>query len=237
MKYNFPILFKVWLKATIRDPGQYFRKRNICYCSVCNYKGFFVTARKRHFHPPFRCPNCESRPRDRQIALWLNEKKIPLKEKKIIHFAPEWPLFRKLKNEPHYIGGDIIKRRNSNCILDITSINFEDNYFDLLICNHVLEHVVHDNIAMKECFRVMRKGSYGIFTVPISSDLKTWIPPSTMPKSEVERICGWDHKRIYGKDFAKKLSQVGFIVKKYRPTLNKQNLYGLIDEDVYIAKK
>ena len=91
MKYNFPILFKVWLKATIRDPGQYFRKRNICYCSVCNYKGFFVTARKRHFHPPFRCPNCESRPRDRQIALWLNEKKIPLKEKKIIHFAPEWP--------------------------------------------------------------------------------------------------------------------------------------------------
>ena len=90
---------------------------------------------------------------------------------------------------------------------------------------------------MKECFRVMKKGSYGIFTVPISSDIKTWIPPSTMPKSEVERICGWDHKRIYGKDFAKKLSQVGFIVKKYRPTINKQKLYRLIDEDVYIAKK
>ena len=237
MKYNFSILSKVWLKASIRDPGQFFRKRSICECSVCNYKGFFVTAKKKHFHPPFRCPNCESRPRDRQITLWLNEKKISLKEKKIIHFAPEWPLFRKLKYQPHYVGGDIIKRRNSNCILDITSINFEDNYFDLLICNHVLEHVVQDTLAMKECFRVMKKGSVGIFTVPISSDKKTWTPPSNMPRQEVERICGWDHKRIYGQDFEKKLNDVGFKVKKYKPSLEKQKLHGLIDENVYIAKK
>ena len=66
--------------------------------------------------------------------------------------------FRKLRYQPHYVGGDIIKRRNSNCILDITSINFKDNYFDLLICNHVLEHVVQDTLAMKECYRVMKKG-------------------------------------------------------------------------------
>ena len=90
---------------------------------------------------------------------------------------------------------------------------------------------------MKECFRVMKKGSFGIFTVPISSDKETWTPPLNMTRQEVERICGWDHKRIYGQDFEKKLNDVGFKVKKYKPSLEKQKLHGLIDENIYIAKK
>ena len=58
--------------------------------------------------------------------------------KNILHIAPEWPLFRQLKAEPGYVGGDIQKRRNANSIVDVTSINFEQNHFDFLICNHVM---------------------------------------------------------------------------------------------------
>jgi len=100
-----------------------------------------VTARRGYIHGPFRCPNCESRPRDRNIALFFQKNALSFDGKSILHIAPEWPLFRQLKAEPGYVGGDIQKRRNANSIVDVTSINFEQNHFDFLICKNVLENV------------------------------------------------------------------------------------------------
>ncbi len=160
---NKPLIqIKVWLRAFVRDAGQFFRVRDICKCSFCGYEGYFATARKGHVHPAFRCPNCESRPRDRNIALFFEKKRISLLGKKVLHIAPEWPLFRMLRNEPGYVGGDVQKRRNANAIIDITAIGYKENHFDYLICNHVLEHVAEDKIAMEECYRVL-KGAELVF--------------------------------------------------------------------------
>jgi hypothetical protein len=71
MKHNYPIQIKVFLRAVVRDPKQFFSTRDACECSCCGYVGRFVTARKGHPHKSFRCPNCESRPRDRSVALFL----------------------------------------------------------------------------------------------------------------------------------------------------------------------
>jgi len=68
------IRFKLWLRVLVRDPKQFVRNRDICECSSCGYKGFFATARKGHVHAAFRCPNCESRPRDRNIALFFKKR-------------------------------------------------------------------------------------------------------------------------------------------------------------------
>ena len=143
-KNNWLIQLKVWLRALVRDPKQFVRNRDICECSSCGYRGFFATARKGHVHAAFRCPNCESRPRDRNIALFFQKNALIFDGKSILHIAPEWPLFRQLKAEPGYVGGDIQKRRNANSIVDITSINFDSNHFDFLICNHVMENVQDD---------------------------------------------------------------------------------------------
>ena len=235
------IKIKVWLRALVRDPKQFFRPRDVCECSFCGYRGLFVTARKGHVHASFRCPNCESRPRDRSIALFFRKNSLELSGRDILHIAPEWPLFRKLKNEPGYIGGDVQKRRNANAIVDITSINFESNHFDFLICNHVMEHVQDDNKAMSECFRVLKPGGIGLFSVPLSGKKKTWEPPKGMSVSEIEAIVGWDHKRLYGYDFAEKLEKFGFKVDLFTISKKEAILHGIASDnfhdEIFIAKK
>ena len=72
---NWLIQLKVWLRALVRDPKQFVRNRDFCECSSCGYRGFFATARKGHVHAAFRCPNCESCPRDRNIALFFQKKR------------------------------------------------------------------------------------------------------------------------------------------------------------------
>jgi len=221
------IQLKVRSRALVRDPKQFFRDRDVCQCSFCGYEGFFMTARRGHVHAAFRCPNCESRPRDRNIALYFKKNSLTLNQKDILHLAPEWPLFRKLKDEPGYVGGDIQDRRNANAIVDITSINFDRNHFDFLICNHVLEHVQDDEKAMKECYRVLKNGGVGIFSVPLSGKAKTWEPPIGMSVPEIEAIVGWDHKRYYGYDFAEKLGQVGFEVEIFKTTKAEARRHGI----------
>lgn len=240
-KSNWFIQLKVWLRALVRDPKQFFRDRDKFQCSFCGYRGYFVTARRGYINGPFRCPNCESRPRDRSIALYFRKNSLTLNGKNILHLAPEWPLFRKLKNELGYVGGDIQKRRNANAIIDITSINFDANHFDFLICNHVMEHVQDDKKAMKECYRVLKNGGIAIFSVPLSGKPETWEPPAGMSVPEIEAIVGWDHKRYYGYDFSDKLEKFGFQVEIFRITKAEATLHGIgsgdINDEIFIAKK
>ena len=240
-KNNWLIQLKVWLRALVRDPKQFFRNRDICECSSCGYRGFFATARKGHVHAAFRCPNCESRPRDRNIALFFQKNALIFDGKSILHIAPEWPLFRQLKAEPGYVGGDIQKRRNANSIVDITSINFDSNHFDFLICNHVMEHVQDDKKAMEECYRVLKNGGVAIFSVPLSGKPETWEPPAGMSVPEIEAIVGWDHKRYYGYDFADKLEKFGFKVEIFKISEAEAKLHGIasgdFNDEIFIARK
>ena len=172
-----------WLRGTWRDPVQHTQTREIRYCPCCKFSGYFVSA-KRRSDREFRCPSCASRPRDRHIALIIEELNLSFEGKNVLHFAPEWWLFRRLKKQPGYVGGDIQKRPNANAIVDITNIDFPDASFDVLVCNHVLEHVQDDRSAMNECSRVLRNDGLAIFSVPISIDKQqTWEPPTGMPKS------------------------------------------------------
>ena len=234
---NLLVQAEEWTRGTWRDPAQHFQSRLERACPVCGYNGYFVSAKRRSVRE-FRCPNCSSRPRDRQIALMVAQMGLSFEGKRILHFAPEWPLFRKLRKEPGYVGGDIQKRRNATAFVDITDIKFPDQSFDLLICNHVLEHVADDKRGMRECARVLANTGIGIISVPIDQEREaTWEPPATMPVEEVERLCGWDHKRIYGLDFATQLESVGFhvhAVKYDSETAERNRLY---DEPIHVVAK
>jgi len=128
--------------------------------------------------------------------------------------------------------------------MDITNINFEDNYFDFIICNHLLEHVKDDKKAMNELFRVSKQGGVAVLQVPISKhNMPIFEDFSiTTPEEKEESFGQKDHVRIYGKDFQKRLENTGFEVNLYdiKKDLNIRNIekFGLNKEEIlYIGKK
>lgn len=101
--------------------------------------------------------------------------------------------------------------------LDITDMNFEDNFFVVIICSHVLEHVMDDRKAMSELFRVLKPKGIAILQVPISKTVRKTFEDFTITSPEErEKYFGQkDHVRIYGQDYKKRLQNIGFKVDLY----------------------
>ncbi|MGY8966777.1 MAG: class I SAM-dependent methyltransferase, partial [Flavobacteriales bacterium] len=89
---------------------------------------------------------------------------------------------------------------------------FEDNQYDLILCNHVLEHIPDDIKAMRELYRVLKKDGTLIAQVPLEEKRETTFEDDTIiDKKERTRIFGqYDHLRVYGKDYYFRLQSVGF---------------------------
>ena len=104
----------------------------------------------------------------------------------LLHIAPEKNLQNILKSSSHieYISGDLNPLMNCDIRLDIIDMNFEDNFFDVIICNHVLEHIVDDRKAMRELFRVLRLKDFTILQVPISKKAKETFEEFTITSPE-----------------------------------------------------
>ena len=129
-------------------------------------------------------------------------------------------------------------------VIDITDIKFENNFFDFIICNHVLEHVKDDKKAMRELFRVLKSGGEAILQVPmIKTMIKTFEDFSIVLSEERVKYFGQkDHLRIYGKDYKEKLESEGFKVKLYdiKNDLHNKDIikHGLNSEEIlYIGCK
>ena len=157
---------------------------------------------------------------ERHRLLWLylkNETVLFEKKLKLLHFAPEqafYKRFKKLRN----IQYDTIDINSplAKIKADICDLPIKENTYDFILCNHVLEHVLDDNKAMSELYRVLKKGGTGIFQVPIDMKReKTFQDDSITDKLERNKIFGqYDHVRVYGKDYFNKLEDTGFKVQQ-----------------------
>ncbi len=156
---------------------------------------------------------------ERHRLLWLfleRETQLFSAPLKLLHFAPEQAFYRRFKrqNNLDYVTTDL-NSPLAEVKADICNLPFADNEFDVILCNHVLEHIPDDKTAMKELFRVMKPGGWGIFQVP--QDLQrehTFEDDSITDKKERTRIFGqYDHVRVYGKDYFDRLRDAGFQVE------------------------
>jgi predicted SAM-dependent methyltransferase len=134
---------------------------------------------------------------------------------KVLHFAPEqafYKMFRKQQNLD-YTTTDLLSPL-ADVKADICNLPFTDNQYDVILCNHVLEHIPDDTKAMRELFRVLKPGGMAILQIP--QDLNratTFADDSITNQKERAKIFGqYDHVRIYGRDYFDKLRNIGFTV-------------------------
>ncbi len=165
-------------------------------------------------------PSTLSLERHRLMWLFLRDETdffTSKQKQKVLHIAPEQcflDIFRN-QNNLDYTTSDI-KSPIADVKADICNLPFENNCYDIIFCNHVLEHIADDTRAMQELFRVLKPGGMGIFQIPQDlSRKKTFEDNTIVDKKERAKIFGqYDHVRIYGLDYFKKLRAIGFKVEE-----------------------
>lgn len=172
-----------------------------------------------------RCYNCGASDREKHIYLFLKERLNIFDHQnklKILHIAPEKKLTIKILQHGgnEYICGDLFAEGYTYPKhvrhIDVLQIPFPENSFDLIICNHVLEHIPTDLAAMRELCRVLKKDGKAILMVPLSQNSSATVEDASInDPHERERLFGQcDHVRIYGQDYFQRLEQSGFSVER-----------------------
>lgn len=175
-------------------------------------------------------PSTLSLERHRLLWLYLKcETDFFSAEKKVLHFAPEQAFYKRFRamNNLDYTTTDL-NSPLADIKADICNLPFNDNEFDIIFCNHVLEHIPDDTKAMQELYRVLKPNAMGIFQIP--QDLSretTFEDDSITDKKERAKIFGqYDHVRVYGRDYFNKLRAIGFKVEEvdYTATLSNEDI-------------
>jgi len=179
---------------------------------------------------------------ERHRLLWLylkRETDFFSKPLKVLHFAPEQAFYSRFRKQQNldYTTTDL-NSPLADVKADICHLPFADEVYDVVLCNHVLEHIPDDTKAMQELFRILKPGGMAILQIP--QDLgreTTYEDDSITDKEERARIFGqYDHVRIYGRDYFDKLRSIGFKVEEvaYTKQLTKTEVekYCLADGEI-----
>lgn len=225
----------------------WFLKGEGVQCPICKneYKYFLPYGRLR-VRSNALCPGCLSLERHRLIQKYLVERTdFYSRRLDVLHLAPERcfvDLFRKAHGSG-YVTADM-ESPWADVKLDVHQMPFLSEKFDVVLCNHVLEHVDNDLKAMAEIARVLKKGGWAILQVPFFSPVpeKIFEDPSVTDDRMREKLFGQsDHIRRYGKDYGKRIQSCGLEVheEKFSFDLNREtcNQFGLIPEIIFIGIK
>ena len=179
------------------------------------YRKFLTYGYGEQLRPNALCPGTLSLERHRMLWLYLERETSLLKDElKVLHIAPEQVFYKIFKGYQHwdYTTADL-KSPLADVLADICDLPFEDQSYDLILCNHVLEHIPDDLKAMNELYRILKKGGTLIAQVPIDVNLeKTYEDKNvTDPKVRARLFGQYDHVRVYGQDYYLKLESVGFL--------------------------
>jgi SAM-dependent methyltransferase len=182
-----------------------------CYCPLCNteYRRFLpagVSARQNAV-----CPGCGSYERHRLLWIALESLKLTRLGGRLLHVAPEPCLTKNFRKAFEYLSIDLDGSRAMRA-MDVTNLTLPDQQFDLVICNHVLEHIPNDGRALSELYRVMKPGAFGSIQVPMKGEVTEEDLKITDPEIRKSVYGQADHVRQYGNDFKERLGSAGFEV-------------------------
>ena len=164
----------------------------------------------------FSCPNCGAHDRERHLFLYWEHSGLLARMcgRNILHFAPEKHLSNLIRaQEPaEYVQADLYPNAPGVQRVDMLAMPFADGSFDVLIANHVLEHVPDASAALAEIFRVLKPGGETILQTPYSRKLQhTWEDAGIdTPQARLYAHGQEDHVRLFGRDIFERITAAGF---------------------------
>lgn len=209
-----------------------FYEGNQFKCNICNatLKSFIELEKG-----DLLCPKCGSLPRTRRLYQLLNS--YQLLYGKLLHFSPPLCLYKIFTNAKDftYISSDFENEFIANQHYDLTNITVANNSFDTIIAYHILEHIEADQKAMKELYRILKKGGKGLIQTPFKEGT---IYENKMIQSPEERLLHFgqkDHVRIYSvAALENRLMSIGFEVKRLVFNELASNFYGFKTEETVL---
>ncbi len=192
-----------------------FLKGDKVECPVCEsrFKRFLPYGYNR-VRENVLCPKCFSLERHRLLWLYLKEKTgFFHKNLRVLHVAPEQCFLSKFRKQQNldYTTADL-ESPLADIKMDIQATPFNDNEFDFVICNHVLEHVKDDHKALQEILRILKPGGMAILQVPMDMNMASTYEDHTItsPKKREIHFRQKDHFRLYGADYPDRIKAAGF---------------------------
>lgn len=203
------------------------------YCCICErgvlrfvpYRGgsMFMPPLARILHvigsdvDHFECPHCGASDRDRHLMLYIRSSGLAshMAGARILHFAPEKHLakFISAQQPSLYIQADKTPNKANIATLDITQIETDDESFDLIIANHVLEHVDDVQQALAEIYRSLADGGFAILQTPFASTLTRTFEDHGI-QNRTARLHAYgqeDHVRMFGRNIAEVFASKGLV--------------------------
>ncbi|MFD2564505.1 class I SAM-dependent methyltransferase [Aquimarina rubra] len=157
---------------------------------------------------------------ERHRLLWLylqNETDFFTTKAKVLHFAPEQAFYKRFRNLKNleYTTTDL-NSPLADVKADICNLPFANDAYDVIFCNHVLEHIPDDTKAMQELLRVLKPGGMAILQIPQDLSRAETFEDNTItdPKERAKIFGQYDHVRVYGRDYFDKLRSIGFEVNE-----------------------
>ncbi len=165
----------------------------------------------------FACPWCGATDRERHLFLYFRASGFlaDLAVREVLHFAPERRLsivFARQKPR-RYIQCDLYPSVPNVERVDMLAMPYPDRTFDLVIANHVLEHVADDQAAIREIARVLKPGGYAVLQTPFSAVLtNTWSDPGVdTDAARLQAFGQEDHVRLFGRDICQRFATFGLV--------------------------
>lgn len=195
---------RVWLRTWGRG--------RLCPC--CGWRGRRFLPAGVVRRPEALCPRCGALERYRLLSLYLRDRTDFFSgHRLVLEVGPAACFARVCRSLPGVTLAALdVASPEANVRGDITRLPFAGGSFDLIICYHVLEYIRQDRVALRELWRVLRPGGFGIFQVPLRSG-PTDEDPEAVPAERLRRFGLPDHLRLYGDDYADRLRDAGFEVR------------------------